>query len=188
MDLNSSESEDEPAEQRDDACVILEAKQTVKRRKPKKIAQYKKRRGRPPSLRSLPQTKVAAIMPVLMRGGGSRRKRYDSEEEEAVSDTESEDDDAGKEGRMQRRAIKRNRKCITDREELKRFEALPQEEQVLYETKRTRKQTSVLNIATTKGVANQTYEESRAEDEENSMSSEHDTDDDHQENPNNVYK
>lgn len=188
MDLNTPEtSEDERAAAPKDDCVILEVKQQPKkRRKPKKIAQHKKRRGKarvvaPPSrLRSVPTTDVAVM-------GGSERKRYDSESEEAVSDTESEDDAAGKEGRLQRRAIKRNKKCITDSKELKRFEALPPDQQVLYAPKRARKQTPVLNIATTKGVANKTYEESRAEDEEDSMSSEHDTDEEYkqraQENP-----
>ena len=113
MDLNSPESSDnEPEKQRDDACVILEVKQPVKRRKAKPIAQYKKGHSKkkpPSSLRAVPTT-TAACMPM----GSSKRKRYDSDSEEAVSDTESEDDAAGKEGRMQRRTIKRIRNCITD--------------------------------------------------------------------------
>jgi hypothetical protein len=170
MDLNSSASEGEQEQQPDDACVILEVKQPVKRRKPKPIGQYKKGRG-----------KARVVKPPISmpRVGRSKRKRYNSESEEAVSDTESEDDAAGKEGRLQRRAINRNRKCITDPEERKQFDALPPDQQLLYAPKRTRKQTPVLNIATTKGIANKTYDEARDEDEEESVSSEHDTDNDY---------
>jgi len=181
MNLNSDSDSDadgvegEDVDRPDDACVILAVKQPVKRRKPKKIAQHKKRRGKPPSsVRAAVSTRSVA---------SSRRKRYNSESEEAVSDTESEDDSAGKEGRLQRRAIKRNMNCITDRNELKQFKALPPEKQLLYVPKRTRKQTPVLNIATTTGIANKTYDEARAEDTEDSGSSEHDTDDDEYKEP-----
>ena len=183
MDLNSPQSSDNEAEkQPDDACVILEVKQPVKRRKPKKIAQFKKRKGKPPSsLRAVPTTK-AECTPM----GASKRKRYDSESEEAVSDTESEDDAAGKEGRMQRRTIRRIRNCITDPKELKRFDALPCKEKVFYRPTRARTQTAIMNITSHKSPVGRTpgkfYDKTHEKTVDEAVVSSHDdTDDDYKE-------
>ena len=119
-DSDSDNVEDEDVKRPDDTCVILEVKQPVKRRKPKKIGQFKKRHGKKPVVKPPPMR-----MPKVDR---SKRKRYNSESEEAVSDTDSEHDAVGKEGRLQRRTIKRIRNCITDPKELERFEALPEKE------------------------------------------------------------
>jgi hypothetical protein len=118
--------------------------------------------------------------------GGSKLKRYNSESEEAVSDTESEDDAAGKDGRMQRRTIKRIRKCITDPEELKRFDALPYKEQVFYRPTRARTQTAIMNITSHKSPVGRTpgkfYDKTHAKTlDETAVSSHDDTDDDYKE-------
>ena len=185
MDLNSDsedgvEEEEElvPLSVKDDDCKILEVKQPVKRRKPKKIAQRKKRNGKPPP------SKVAEPAPPPKKK--SARKRYNSESEEAVSDTESEDDAAGKEGRLQRRAIRRIRNCITDPKARQRFDALPEKDQVLYRPPRARTQTAIMNITSHKSPVGRTpgkfYDETHAKVlDSTAVSSHDDTDEDYKE-------
>ena len=160
MDLNSSSSEDErPAVSKGD-CVILDVKQQAKkRRKAPRIGMPKKKHRKPP-----PSTDGVRVLSVHVPKGNAAGKmpmdevsprdrvRYDSEEEEALSDTESEHDDKGKEFRLQARAVLRNRRCITNPDELERFEQLTWQEQVLYKATRSRKQVKHFNIATNKGT------------------------------------
>ena len=187
MNLNSDTEDDDGVEEeellpeavKDDDCQILEVKQPMKRRKPKKIAQRKKRNGKPPSA-----PKVVAAAPKKKEQ--SARKRYNSESEEAVSDTESEDDAAGKEGRLQRRTIKRIRKCITDPKELQRFDSLGEQEQVFYRPTRARAQTAIMNITSHKSPVGRTpgkfYDETHAKVlDATAVSSHDDTDEDYKE-------
>jgi hypothetical protein len=188
MNLNSDTEDDDGVEEEelvplvvnDDDCRILEVRQAMKRRKPTKIGQRKKRNGKPPSA-----PKVVAAAPKK-KEKQSARKRYNSESEEAVSDTESEDDAAGKEGRLQRRTIKRIRKCITDPKELQRFAALSEQEQVFYRPTRARTQTAIMNITSHKSPVGRTpgkfYDKTHAKAPDQVAASSHDdTDEDYRE-------
>ncbi len=137
---------------------------------------------------------------------GKRRRPIDKlcESDDAASNTESEHEGDNPEVRRQRRTIKRNRACIKDPNEQRRFDQLSVVNQLTYRPTRDRtwKGLPRFNIATMQGKRgnlHRSYDQKHSEDANEaeglqivrdefggspqSTSSWHDTDDDHEEEP-----
>ena len=201
MDLNSTDSSDNeeppPKKKGENGCVILSVYQPPKRRKRPLLGMPKKKKKRPAAARPDPVPDPVPV-PDVVEGSGVRRDTDGLDDSDnAASDTESEHDDEGKEARLQRRAVERNRRCISDKAERDAFDRLSWERRVFFKPKRARKTTNPFNIACNRGSRTNpmppSYDDKHVDDQEveiglrevwprgspRSTSSWHDSDSDH---------